>query len=469
MSRRAAIYARISKDRTGAGLGVARQEEDCRELAERLGWDVVAVHTDNDISAYSGKPRPGYSHLLDDLRAGRANAVIAWHADRLHRSPRELEEYIDVCEPRGIVTHTVKAGDIDLSTSTGRAMARTLGAWARQESEQKAERIRRQKRQALETGKYRGGGRPFGFESDGMTVREDEAACLREASSALLNGRSLASIVRDWNTRGVRTSTGGTWRMDNVRRVLTRARNAGLIEHEREIVGPAAWPAIVDEDTWRAVVALLRDPSRLTNRVRSAPRWLGSGIYICGECGDICRVVKSSKNRRAYTCASSRSHISRLQEPVDDLVRLTIAERLAREDVADLLASEPDPGPLAAARERAQALAIREDEAAEMFATGAITAAQLATLSAKLRSEREAAEREIAAASEQLQLGWLKAAPDPVEAFLTADLDAQRAALDALMRVTILKAPRGRPAGWQPGDESRIDPAYVRREFRRDV
>ena len=47
----AAIYARISRDREGAGLGVERQEADCRALAERLGWDVVAVYVDNDISA----------------------------------------------------------------------------------------------------------------------------------------------------------------------------------------------------------------------------------------------------------------------------------------------------------------------------------------------------------------------------------------------------------------------------------
>jgi site-specific DNA recombinase len=45
------IYCRISRDRVGAGLGVERQEEDCRDLANRLRWDVVDVYTDNDLSA----------------------------------------------------------------------------------------------------------------------------------------------------------------------------------------------------------------------------------------------------------------------------------------------------------------------------------------------------------------------------------------------------------------------------------
>jgi DNA invertase Pin-like site-specific DNA recombinase len=53
--RRAAIYCRISLDRAGAGLGVAPQQEHCRELAKRLGWPVADVYFDNNVSAYSGK------------------------------------------------------------------------------------------------------------------------------------------------------------------------------------------------------------------------------------------------------------------------------------------------------------------------------------------------------------------------------------------------------------------------------
>src|SRR5215213_8004225 len=108
--RRVAIYVRISDDREGAGLGVARQEADCRQRAETAGWSVVDVYCDNDLSAYSGKPRPEYRRMLRDLEDDRVDVVA------------------------------VKAGPVDLSTPAGRAVARTLGAWARYESEHKAER-----------------------------------------------------------------------------------------------------------------------------------------------------------------------------------------------------------------------------------------------------------------------------------------------------------------------------------------
>jgi len=139
---RAAVYVRISQDKTGARAGVERQEDDCRVLADRLGWTVTRVYADNDISAYSGKPRPDYKLMLDDIAAGQIDAVLAWHPDRLHRSPKELEHYIDVCEAARIPTHTEQAGNWDLSTPAGRMVARQIGAVSRYESEHKSQRVK---------------------------------------------------------------------------------------------------------------------------------------------------------------------------------------------------------------------------------------------------------------------------------------------------------------------------------------
>ena len=99
-TKRAAIYCRISQDRGGAGLGVARREEDCRALCARLSWDVVAVYPDNDVSAYSGAPRPKWQELLADIQRGEVDAIAVWHVDRLTRSPRELEDVIDLAVPQ---------------------------------------------------------------------------------------------------------------------------------------------------------------------------------------------------------------------------------------------------------------------------------------------------------------------------------------------------------------------------------
>lgn len=138
--------------------------------------------------------RPSYDRLLDGMRSGRYAVVLAWHTDRLHRTPRDLEEFIDVVDAAGVRVETVKSGPVDLRTPSGRAVARTLTAWARYDSEHTAERIRRKVREIAENGGWSGGGRPFGFEPDGVTVREDEAEEVRRASALVLSGASSRGL-----------------------------------------------------------------------------------------------------------------------------------------------------------------------------------------------------------------------------------------------------------------------------------
>ncbi|MEU3169066.1 recombinase family protein [Streptosporangium sp. NPDC006930] len=296
--RRAAIYCRISQDREGAGLGVARQEADCRALIERKGWTVVDVYPDNDVSAYSGAPRPAWRRLLADIEDGSVDAIVCWHVDRLTRSPRELEDVIDLADRRGVELATV-TGEIDLATPTGRLIARMLGAAARHEAEHKAERQKRQRRQSAEAGKVSGGGmRPYGYAEDRITVIDEEAEVIREAARRLLAGESLSSVCRDFRKREITTPAGGHWIPTTLRRLLASARISGRREHTPrsaaettrpllgEIVADAVWPAIISATDSDRLRALLSDPARdFRAQAATGRTYLLSGILRCGRCG----------------------------------------------------------------------------------------------------------------------------------------------------------------------------------------
>ncbi|GGM67074.1 serine recombinase [Longimycelium tulufanense] len=467
------IYVRISQDRVGAGVGVERQERECRELAERLGWTVVEVFTDNDISAYSGKPRPGYRAMLTGLGQGRASAVLAWHTDRLHRSPVELEEYINVCEPLGVTTHTVKAGYLDLSTPSGRMVARQLGAVARFESEHKAERIRAARLQAARAGRWQGGIRPFGFEADGETIRPDEAAEIVKATEEILAGGSVRGVVRDLIRRGVPTATGKVdWDNAVLRNILIRPRNAGLMVYKGEIIGKAAWPPIVPEETWRALVSLLKSPERLSNGGNNRVRWLGSGLYLCHTCElPSLRVSPAgSRAKPAYRCRNRErtgtgTHVTREAATLDALVERVIVARLEKPDAMDLLKSPADMVDTAALHTESTALVRRLDELSEMFAEGAITAAQLKTGTDKLRARLAAIEAEVASAGDVDPLLGVVGAPNVAEVWFGTkpdrsdglELGRRRAILDTLVTVTVLPSKRGKKAGGTYSDPDAVD------------
>jgi site-specific DNA recombinase len=459
MGRRAAIYVRISDDKTGAGLGIERQEDDCRGLAERLGWAVAEVFSDNDISAYSGKPRPGYRKLLAALRAGEADAVVCWHTDRLHRSPVELEEYIEVCQPREIPTMTVKAGPLDLATPSGRLMARQLGAFARFESEHHSDRAKRQRRQAATGGRWSGGLRPYGYAADGMTLDEAEAARVRWMAAEVLSGTSLRAIARHLNAEGSFTSRGRPWTAKAVSLVLQRPRNAGLSQHQGEVIGRAEWPAILSEDTWRGVCAVLGDPARNTTTSR-ARKWLLSGLARCGVegCGLAVRSdVAAWGDRRApsYTCPAS--HVRRSATELDDYIEAIVLERLSRPDAAELLV--PDrTGDTAALHAQDAGLRARLDELARLYADGVIDARQLEAGSDSIRAQREQVTEALGESSRGSVLAGVADAVDPAEVWSGLDLSRRRAIVDVLVEVVVLTTKRG---GLRRKGETSFDPSSV--------
>ncbi len=450
LSMRAVIYTRISKDREGAGLGVDRQLEDCEQLAAAMGWNVVEVFSDNDISAYGGKRRPGYLAMCEALEDGKADAVIAWHTDRLHRSLTELESFVELCDRRKLEVRTVRTGTIDLSTPSGRMVAGMLAVAARHEVEHSIERQRRAKLQAAMDGKFRGGRRSFGFESDGMTLREEEAAAIRDATRKLLAGVSIGQCVREWNEAGLVTSfSGKKWTARDFRKVILRPRNASLVTHQGEIIGEGQWPAIVDADDYRALVALLGDPSR-----RNSPdverKYLGSGLYVCGKCGARMfsatqRGGAKAKWRKIYKCSAS-AHLGRVAEPLDKFVTDLVIGRLSRPDAEIALGSDvTDAADLSVERVGLQA---RLDELAALFADGAIDGSQLRRGSEELRSRLTVLDQRLDEARAASALADLVLSGEDLrQAWKRLPVDVQSRVVDALMTVTILPAPKGRQPG----------------------
>jgi len=345
--RNAAVYARISSDPGGTRLGVERQAADCEALCERLGWSVHDVYVDNDISAWSGKARPEYQRLCDDLKAGVVDALVVWHADRLHRHPRELEDFITLLDAAGdVAVETVTAGELDLGDSTGRAVARILGAVARKESDDKSARLVRKHLEIASKGEVSGGGnRPYGFTQDRREVIAAEAGSVREAARRVLAGESVRSVCEDFNTRGVTTSTGGEWSIQTMKRMLASARISGRREHKGEIVADAVWPPIITVEESDRLRAMLTRRGRATRSGRTARRYLlTGGLLRCGRCDTPMVSRPRADGQRRYVCASGPGFggCGKMATVADPLERFVAEAVLYRLDTPELAAALND-------------------------------------------------------------------------------------------------------------------------------
>jgi site-specific DNA recombinase len=338
MPSAAAIYARISSDQDGTGLGVGRQVEDCHRLAAELGWPVAAQYVDNDVSAYGVKKRPQYRRMLADLASRDVDAILIYHPDRLTRRPLELEQFLEILSAAKVRdVRFVSSGGLDIGNGDGLMMLRVLAAVAANESATKSRRVRRKLDQRAEAGLPHGGYlRPFGYEVDKVTIREDEATVIRSLAQRFLAGESLRSLASWLDTQGIRIVAGGPWRTAVLSDLLASARIAGLRVHRGEVCGPAAWQPIISQRDRDRVLARIAD-RRVSGR-RTPRRYLLSGLLRCGKCG---HTLYSSprKATRRYVCLSGPDH--------GGCSRLTVVaaplEELVTETVQDLRGASPRP------------------------------------------------------------------------------------------------------------------------------
>jgi len=425
----AGIYLRISDDREGRQLGVHRQEEDSRSLAERLGVKVADVYCDDDISASinSSKPRPDYDRLLADARTGRVKVILAYKKSRLTRRPREHEDLIDLAKDYGIRFYFVASPNFDLNTSDGRKLARMLAAQDAGDPDLIQEFTRRKKIQDAEQGKINGGKRTYGRglllgvnPATGAPILDyyalvpAEVAVLQEGKERTLSGESTRSVVVDLNSRGVPTAEGNKWTVGGYRRTLLNPSYVIYDDDDPEQRGTrvhkgqhyrAQYPGIFTRAEHEALKEILAANSTPYGpRGAKSRNYVLSGIIRCGLCGGMMYGQGKTDNGRyirRYHCKKWNNRgeqvgcgrIFRIAEPLEELVTEAVLYRFDSPEVEQALAPAEDKQRVVELTKKLAQLASRRKQLA---AEHAITPYDdYGIMLEAIKSRTEAAEREL--------------------------------------------------------------------------
>lgn len=455
-AKRALIYGRVSKPRpVGAhddltpdlSDSIERQIRACEHTAAARGYQVVATRRDTQ-SAYLAKVRPGWEEAKAMVERGEVDVVIAWQLDRVTRSVAELEDVIELFERTGASLLTA-AGDIDLTTATGRLVVRVLAAVARAEVEVKTARMQLANQQRAADGKRRRSApRLFGYNADG-TVNRAEADLVEQAASDVLAGASLLAIAKRWNAAGmfaesrarIGSGTAPGWSSRGVKDCLTNPRHAGLAIYQGQIIEgvKGEWEPILEEETHFSLVATLTDPSRRVGdhkRGRRPGDLLLSTVAKCGREG--CdRHLNAGKRAGVpvYVCKSG--HVTIPAHKVDMLVTAEVVRGLAMAAVGGHLRvterEEIDSSQLGPLHERLDALA-------GAYAEGAVTLGQMTTATKALQEKIRAIEEAIASQGTKARV------LSPEEAFeiwSNASVDGQREMIREGFEVVVAPVGKG--------------------------
>jgi site-specific DNA recombinase len=386
MSKRAAIYSRVSTERQGEGYSLATQLEGCQQYIIEQEW-TVALDQDGepieltDQASGATLDRPGLDRLRDLVADRFVDTVVIYDLDRLAREAGLIYLLEKEFRKAGVEIHYVLTQYDD--TPSGRLLRQIKASIAEYEKAAIVERLRRGKRGKAQRGKVVGSACPpygYCFEKDeeGHTVSlqivEKEAATVKMIFEWYVSGDdqegplSLYGIARrlsklripTWTdlreTEHMKKKKKGVWDSSTVRNILKRETYAGVwYYNRREKTGkntrrwrpreewiPVEVPAIISRELWQAAQERLVE-NRNKTQPKTKYKYLLQRRLRCGQCGSAL-IGKAYRNNgrlyKYYTCrgnaldrGSDFAH-RRCQMPS---VRADVADRIVWHHLETLL------------------------------------------------------------------------------------------------------------------------------------
>ena len=304
---KAAIYIRVSTQYQVDRASLPVQREELINYA-KYALDITDCVVFED-AGYSAKntDRPDYQRMMARVRTGEFSHLLVWKIDRISRNLLDFAAMYAELKKLGIV-FVSKNEQFDTSSAMGEAMLKIILVFAELERNMTSDRVSAVMLSRANDGIWNGGKVPFGYaydkDSKQFSIIEDEAQVVLHIYDLYESVKSLTTVAKSLNEKGVRSRTGKPWNPTTVRTMLTNPFYAGTYRYNYWDESSKSF-TVKDKDEW--VLVLDHHPAIVTPErqeiiavmLQSKQRgWAGAGmtyqrknIHIfagllkCGCCG----------------------------------------------------------------------------------------------------------------------------------------------------------------------------------------
>jgi site-specific DNA recombinase len=328
-SVRCAVYTRKSTeeglDQDFNSLQAQREAAEAFITSQKhAGWTLIPHHYDDGGFTGGNLERPALLQLLEDVDARRVDCIVVYKVDRLSRSLLDFARLMDRFDQRSVSFVSVTQ-QFNTTTSLGRLTLNILLSFAQFEREIIGERTRDKMSAARRKGKWIGGTPVLGYNVDPaggrLVINEKEAGRVREIFGLFIQHHSLSAVVaelarRRWKTKSWRSQkgtphAGRTFAQASLRRLLTNAIYAGMVEH-RGVMYAGEHASVIEPPVWQEVNAELRVGRRTRKgAIRTSQNALLAGLLLCKSCQRPMvptYTAKPGRRYRYYVCQAARKN-----------------------------------------------------------------------------------------------------------------------------------------------------------------
>ena len=326
MTKRAVIYARVSKQREES-VSIEAQIEQCTARAAQLGASVVQVFLDDGISGREARNRAAFLKAKAYCEAANVDYFITWSTSRFARNLMEL--FKSEAELREIGTRLeCLNADTDDETDAGFISKVFNGAMDEMYSRQVARDTLRSQKKSAEAGYFTGGQMPFGYRpvKDGQKTRleidpDTAPIVLKAFELCLQGGLGVQAIALQLNHLGM-LRAGKRWGKNTVNYMLKNEVYTGVktfnkthrktrkIKPRDQWVQVASHPALVSKDDFEKVQAMMEQ--RMPHGGHGGTplsTFLFTGLVECGICGEKLQISNGTgRNGMRYSYYGCMAH-----------------------------------------------------------------------------------------------------------------------------------------------------------------
>ncbi len=347
MSKRAAIYARVSTDLQRDNFSIPSQIAECRQYAQKKGYAVVGnrfVNPETGRDAASGNgnipafvddyssrelSRPGLDAAIQYLETVGYDVLVVHALDRLARDP-----YIRQTLEREVIARGAGVEFVIGSyepTAEGEVRKDLDATFAKWENAKRVERCNRGKRRKAESGKFVSGRAPYGYRLDpkafgGLAVNQQEAEIVRQIFSMyVVDGYSIREITRRLTANHIIPSLGGEkWGKSSIPKILQNNAYIGYIYYNKYI-RKGKLLSVRDQGEWIRInvtpivedwifeeAQTMLDENSTAKRSKPTRFYLLSGMVFCEDCGKpyAAQAQLAGRSRRVVDARSYRHRVS---------------------------------------------------------------------------------------------------------------------------------------------------------------
>lgn len=302
----AGIYIRVStEDQAREGFSLGEQEEKLRQLCAFKEYQIFKVYQDAGISAKDMEHRPGFQQMMEDMRKGKINYIVAYKLDRVTRSVRDLELLIAELEKYDCYL-ICERDDVNTSTANGRFFVRMLTVLSQLEIEVVSERTKFGMSGAIKAG-HLPGTCPLGYYRDADKVVKldpNTKGVVRRIFNMYLEGKSYYQISCILDEEKVLYPEHNKWTEAAVRTIINNriyvgdyVRNKTLKDECKEEVYTDVVAPIITRAEWEEIQIQKEKNIQSFSRDRV---YMFFQKLICPKCGKLMLCKGSGGKKKKY-------------------------------------------------------------------------------------------------------------------------------------------------------------------------